>query len=366
MAVVKYNIGYGNRYNKGVEFIMSNIHNSKFSKYYEDVKKYYLEGKTGKEIIQLLNSPDITKPRQIAKIANILGIRKRHPNNKIKEKFAEKDKKAMELISQGMSCTKTAKLLGVDQQSMNSRLKRFYNFTVLLDGKKKVDSHYFEVIDTEEKAYWLGFLYADGYIGKNNEVELCLCERDKQHVMKFKECLKSEHAVSRKIVLLNGKQFAAYRISIKDSELANGLIKHGCVNNKSDCIEMPQLNSKELYRHFVRGFVDGDGSIIHRRNYISVNITSASESFCNSLTAYCQEIVGINFVKQKYANENAYHVTTMARAEGILFLHHLYDNCNIYLDRKYNQYLKVCRLETISLKSLNDEDGIKRGWRNVD
>ena len=45
MAVVKYNIGYGNRYNKGVEFIMSNIHNSKFSKYYEDVKKYYIENK---------------------------------------------------------------------------------------------------------------------------------------------------------------------------------------------------------------------------------------------------------------------------------------------------------------------------------
>lgn len=43
-----------------------------------------------------------------------------------------------------------------------------------------------------------------------------------------------------------------------------------------------------------------------------------------------------------------------------------YDNCSVYLDKKYDQYQRICRSEMISLKSLNDKDGIKRGWRNVD
>lgn len=42
---------------------------------------------------------------------------------------------------------------------------------------------YFENIDTEEKAYWLGFLYADGYVNANEDkIELCLAEKDFHHL----------------------------------------------------------------------------------------------------------------------------------------------------------------------------------------
>lgn len=351
---------------KELILIMSNIHSPKFDKYYEDVKKYYSEGKTNKEIVNLLNCSEITNPRQISKIAYTLGITKRKINTKNKEKFKEKDEKAIELIKQGLSCTEVAKMLNIDQQSMNFRLKKYYDFTVLSDGKKEVNGHFFDKIDTEEKAYWLGFFYADGYVGKNNEVELCLCERDKQHVAKFKEHIKSKHSIVRKKICLKGKVFYAYRISIKDTDLANGLKKHGCMNNKSYCIEMPQLKSKDLYRHFIRGFFDGDGAIMRKKDYVCISITSASESFCNSLVSYCDEIVGIKLFKKEYTNENAFDLRTMARNEGIIFLHHLYDDCSVYLDRKYDQYQRICRSEMISLKSLNDKDGIKRGWRNVD
>lgn len=53
-------------------------------------------------------------------------------------------------------------MLHMDAISMSGRLKRFYNFSVLPDGKKAINSNFFHDIDTEEKAYWLGFLYADG------------------------------------------------------------------------------------------------------------------------------------------------------------------------------------------------------------
>ena len=54
------------------------------------------------------------------------------------------------------------------------------------------DEHSFDVIDTEEKAYWLGFLYADGNVSNTkNEVGITLQSSDIKHLYKFKTFLKS-------------------------------------------------------------------------------------------------------------------------------------------------------------------------------
>ena len=106
-----------------------------------------------------------------------------------------------------------------------------------------------------KKAHWLVFMYADGYVGKNNEIELCLQAYDKHHIKKFQKAIESKHKLGTKRTMLNGREFNACRIAIKDADLAMGLAKQGCINNKSFAIEMPQLNSRELYRHFIRGFL---------------------------------------------------------------------------------------------------------------
>lgn len=133
---------------------MSNIHVNIFSKYYSQIKKLYEENKTAKEIIAIINDPLLNNPNQIYKIASNQGFSKNNNTSKcIKNKFEQIDKKAIELIKSGLSCTKTANLLNIDQQSMNKRLKQYYNFSVLPDGKKKVNSNFFDEINTEEKAY---------------------------------------------------------------------------------------------------------------------------------------------------------------------------------------------------------------------
>ena len=51
----------------------------------------------------------------------------------------------------------------------------------------KFDNTVFDTIDTEEKAYWLGFMYADGYVQNNgNSVELSLKGSDVEHLEKFR------------------------------------------------------------------------------------------------------------------------------------------------------------------------------------
>ena len=61
------------------------------------------------------------------------------------------------------------------------------------------NEHYFDVIDTEEKAYFLGYLMADGNISTyNNQYYIkCACtKKDEEIIYKFKEVLDSKNAIT--------------------------------------------------------------------------------------------------------------------------------------------------------------------------
>ena len=46
--------------------------------------------------------------------------------------------------------------------------------------------HIFDNIDNEEKAYWLGFIVADGYLNLDKHMlRIKLGHKDKQHLIKF-------------------------------------------------------------------------------------------------------------------------------------------------------------------------------------
>ena len=317
---------------------MSNIHVNIFSKYYSQIKKLYEENKTAKEIIEIINDPLLTNPNQIYKIASNQGFSKNNNTSKcIKNKFEQIDKKAIELIKSGLSCTKTANLLNIDQQSMNKRLKQYYNFSVLPDGKKKVNSNFFDEINTEEKAYWLGFMYADGYVSKNTDaIELALCENDYAHVLKFKKSLNANHTISEKYATLNGKVFKAYRLSIRDKQLKESLQKHGCVPNKSLILTFPKIE-KDLIRHFIRGYFDGDGSI--SINHFSVSIVSGSRYFLQNISKILLEL-NIKSSYREKAERNLFEIRFFGD-NARNFLRYIYDNSNFYLDRKYEKYCKI-------------------------
>lgn len=351
---------------------MSNIHTSKLVIFYPQIKELLKEEKSIDEVLNWINNnldEPITK-KQLEKV-----IYNNHllptSNDYIREKFKEKDLEALRLIQEeGYSCTKAAKFLHMDQQSMNSRLKKYYGFTVLPDGKKEVNSNYFDVIDTEEKAYWLGFFFADGYVSSTKKsIELCIQEYDKSHISKFKKAINSKHKISSKKIKFDGKEFMASRISIKDEKIWKDLVKHGCIPVKSKTIELPSLDSKELYRHFFRGYFDGDGSIQRGNNrntvYVCACITSGSLDFLKSIQLYCKDLGIRTTLRYPSKNHSAYDLRTTSRNEAITFLNHLYENSTIYLDRKYNQYQEICRLENILQDSLEDESGIKQGWRKV-
>ena len=140
----------------------------------------------------------------------------------------------------------------------------------------KHNTEYFKDIDNSEKAYWLGFLYADGSIvrfyNKNNEVrtyslELGLARKDEDHIYKFKEAIESEAPVLERSTFLKktNKEYKSSRMTIYNKDICLSLIEKGCVPDKASSIRFPNTNilPEEFQVDFIRGYFDGDGGVYY-------------------------------------------------------------------------------------------------------
>lgn len=257
------------------------------------------------------------------------------------ERFKEIDLIAYEMFKNGHSLSEIAKHFSIKRQSLSKRLKEKFEIEVLANGKKQIDSIFFNDIDSKEKAYWLGFLYADGYVGNDNRIELCLKESDKKHIEKFKNAIKSEHKISIKKNILQGKEFISYRIVIRDELMNKSLKALGCINNKSLVCEFPLIKD-ELLIDFIRGYFDGDGCIFFDKR--SSNLLPRAEFSCGS-KKFITELQCIlknkfNLKTSLYNDRNIYSLRFGNSKEAKKFLNLIYENSHehIRLDRKYKLY----------------------------
>lgn len=242
------------------------------------------------------------------------------------------------------SITKTASMFNIDRAALSRRLRsegiEIINYQNLL----KFNNKFFDKIDTEEKAYWLGFLYADGAISKDgrNIVELSLKSSDINHLEKFKSSLgfkKEKHIFQDDI---------RCRIEIVDKHTRQQLIFLGCTPRKSLTLTFPTEEQVPFYLlpHFLRGYMDGDGSVYlgKQKNkngtvkeFPRLSILGTHNFLSNAIEKMNWPIAKIRQPSGAYAVEWAHH-----KAKYILDT--LYQNATIYLDRKMEKYQYICRL----------------------
>lgn len=246
------------------------------------------------------------------------------------------------LFKEGQSITQIGKTFGIWYHTIG-KIIRSKGYTYSYVNKKKIDSTIFSIIDTEEKAYWLGFLYADGCVKDSNGIELALQAQDVDHLDKFKKFLKWEGKI------YFNKKSNSYRIMFQDAIIAQSLIDLGCFPRKSLTLKFPTEEQvpNNLIRHFIRGYFDGDGSI-------SLNYSKTTDLYSGG----CAIMGTLEFLvrlKEKLIENGIYANykirTTLSKAMSIdiytsrnksQFIHFLYKDCNIYLDRKYDKYKKFC------------------------
>lgn len=209
---------------------------------------------------------------------------------------------------------------------------------------------FFEKIDNEEKAYWLGFMFADGYISEKRQgygqdlFGITLKIDDENHLIKFKKSISSTNPINYDYSKTNAPQC---KILMTSQKTVNDLIRHGCVKHKSLILQPPQEINNLLLRHFIRGYFDGDGSITKThtpgRNFITkefcygINIVGTKE-----MCEWLQEFFSMGSVIKDQRKTNSYYYSLGGRLQLQKFFHLLYDEATIYMDRKYDRFKEFC------------------------
>jgi len=216
--------------------------------------------------------------------------------------------------------------------------------------KYSCNQDYFELINTPEKAYWLGFLYADGFVTKDGKFGLSLKSCDEHIIYQLKNDLNSDSPIKRYITTGGYKIGIEYsKLLITDYKMRDDLIKHGVLLNKTNIITKPNIDDN-LVRHFIRGYFDGDGSIYRSSKTPDYNI-----SFCGTdeLLTYIHNYLFINnLIKKnlKLEKRKIKHIVSSIRYGGnvqvLNIMNHLYKDANRYLFRKYNIYQSLCEQQS--------------------
>ena len=218
----------------------------------------------------------------------------------------------------------------------------------LIKSPYNYNRRFFQNIDSEKKAYWLGFFMADGYV-TGHEAAIELQADDFEHLKKFNKDLDGNIEVS--FFLKKIKHYNEYRmcsIRMYCSDMVRDLNNHGVIENKSLVKQFPIDIDDNLMRHYIRGYFDGNGTIRCNDNKCTaVSFCTGSLIFAEGLNNYLHKI---GFNSKVYTGEYSKKHTCIVRILGGTesrnnFLLYMYSNASVFLDRKYhksNKYLHNC------------------------
>lgn len=246
-----------------------------------------------------------------------------------------KDKKWFEKqVNQGKLIDDMVEELGVTKGTIQNWEKK-HGLTLKRKErvyKSNLDAHFFDEVDTEEKAYILGFIVADGSIGKSGKsgrgryVDIVVTNRDVDVLLKIQKAIKHTGKISNK------KQNKQKRLYLTSTRLCEQLAKYGVVRGKTRNAFIPNLEDEKLYRHFLRGLFDGDGHIGERQ----CTLTTGSERMANDLVTFANLRLGLMpHLRTDKGGKNFFVVFNKRDGEFIKFL---YEDSSIYLDRKFEAY----------------------------
>lgn len=257
---------------------------------------------------------------------------------------------AIKMYLDGMTVCAIARHFRVRTHTIATLLKA--NEVRIRGPKKYLDivTNFFEIIDTEEKAYWLGFLYADGYVNKlGSAIEVGLAIVDKQHLELFRDTVApSVPIVERTTQAGNDKDYPSCRLSVCGAEFVKHLTNKGCLNNKSLTLTFPseQLVPLRLQNHFIRGYFDGDGSAIEStKDTIAVDFIGTAQILDGIQTVFVECIPGYKWIGiSPSAGARSFHFRKTGVYNSDDISRFLYMDATVYLARKFNKFQKLCRV----------------------
>jgi len=300
----------------------------------KDIIDLYLSGKSMKSIGEKYN----ISHRPINRILKGNHIEVKNKNTYIFDEKEEKD-----IIDLYLS-DKSLKNIGDKYSVCRNVIKRVLeknNVEIKSITKYSANFNIFDDIDSEEKAYWLGFIAADGNI-HNNTLTIQLGGQDKKHLNKFLIFLSADNPVEDRQRIDNGNVRFYPRIRIFSKHIVNSLAKYKVIPKKSLILEPPGINN-DLIPYFWRGVFDGDGSLYYHKNqnrwYMNlVGSQKIIKSYKTFIKSFCYTKSNIK------SNGNVYVLTLGGNKLVPTIMDKLYQDAKIYLDRKYEKYLQMKKM----------------------
>lgn len=229
--------------------------------------------------------------------------------------------------------------------------------------KNKINSFIFDTIDTEEKAYWLGFLWGDGYVGdissvKNSrssmKIKIDMQNKDKNHLILLGEFLGENIKIGEYKGTSYKEDSVMNYISFNDTALGSTLMDRYDIKPHRESIKNLEKNlPQDFIKPFLRGLLDADGSISvyfikGQQLKSSVQITSPEKLllFIQDYLLKNRLVTSKTKLYQRYKDqETPVKEFRMSGNQQILkFLNWLYEDATIYLNRKKEKHLELLNI----------------------
>jgi hypothetical protein len=194
-------------------------------------------------------------------------------------------------------------------------------------------------IDTQEKAYFLGFMFADGNVSKSEHaMNICLHHQDRDVLNKFSNIIFNNIDEDHFSYADDGKYVNFHVYSAK---FVSNLIKHGCMNCKTFKVSFPKTVPEHLLSHFLRGLFDGDGCLSIGKSKSIICLTGF-KPFLEEVKEYLIKTISVFVIISDYNDKTNVSDMIIGRNLDMLkMLDYLYKDATIYLDRKYNKYMNM-------------------------
>lgn len=245
-----------------------------------------------------------------------------------------------------MSAYKIANKHGVSDVVIYGVLKRNGVVRRTLSEAKKMNfsfnENFFDEINNEEKAYWLGFVAADGSLSSSPpKLRFGLAEKDRSSVEMFRDSVGSNHRIHD---TQNGKNRISI-LALQSQNMIDSLSRYGIVANRKTKFEWPKNLPSHLLRHFLRGYTDGDGCWRSSGKSKSWSVIG-SLSFTSNCQNFLIDSIGISRNKlHKHQSSDLYYLTYDGARQSSMIAKFIYDDANFFMERK--------RVIAMSIKPVN-------------
>jgi len=289
-------------------------------------------------------------------------------------------------LQKNVSFKEARKILNISYYQARKLLIKF-GFKTVQKNKPliPIQENYFEIIDTEDKAYFLGFIGADGCINDKHALSIHLQKDDQIILKQFLHYTNSQHTIKFGKTKNTTSSFPDFfewaMIYISRKNFVQHLLQLNITPRKSLTLIPPPENSipNHLMHHFIRGYFDGDGGAYFNSNSKNIkgktlyqfngSFTGTKEMLTYIESYLHQQEIKTSWTKRMKDNSNNYTLLIHGNIQGTKLYEYMYQNHTICLDRKLILFKKckdiaesVINNRTSKYRFITKYPSIKSPW----